>query len=160
MKIHVDDPKIKDEFRMLDPTQEETDVAVPQGATVTLILRDIDDADLVSEPRRMTFVAKDTFPPPQPGLLVIKAKKEIVEVPAPPVPEPMPMPTPEPVPEPVPEPEAPEAPEPAVETDVVDPDADSPADPDEPDVTTDDAEDAGEVSDEAPADDIPNDPAS
>ena len=77
------------------------------GSTVTLELRDVDDAGLMSAPSIAEFVSTDTIPPPQPGALgAIITGERVIPDPEP-VPEPDPEPVPEPAPEPVPEPAPP-----------------------------------------------------
>lgn len=44
-------------------------ISVPQDSNVTVTLVDVDDAGNKSEPAVYTFVAADTVPPAQPGLL-------------------------------------------------------------------------------------------
>lgn len=76
-----------------------------QDAALHLELVDIDDAGNRSQPSVFDGVLVDTFAPPAPGQLGIKAiGEDFTEDPPPPAPEPEPVPepTPEPVPEPTP----------------------------------------------------------
>jgi outer membrane biosynthesis protein TonB len=76
---------------------------VKEGASVSLYLKDIDDAGNEGpwgEP--VSFIAKDTLPPPAPGQVKVTLVSETPdEPPAPPAP-PEPTPTPAPAPEPEP----------------------------------------------------------
>ena len=69
---------------------------VPQNASVSLQLIDIDDAGNRSVPAFVDFVAIDTLPPAAPGSfgVTLLAEKQAAD------PEPSPEPTPEPAPEP------------------------------------------------------------
>lgn len=159
LKVHVDDPKIEDVFMHCDADEVVIALELPEDSRATLTLRHLDAAENESEPTQLSFVVKDTIPPPAPGDMVafIAAERHVEEpVPvAPPEPEPVPEPEPAPAPEPVPEPSEPmesdrgtepfPEPEPAEEP----VDEDSPTDPDEPDVT-DDAPAEGEVGETPP----------
>jgi hypothetical protein len=54
-----------------------TELAVVEGAIVTLVLRDTDDAGTVSDPSpAFTFTAADTIAPPAPGELGVTLIRE------------------------------------------------------------------------------------
>lgn len=106
---------------VLDGKAVETLLAVPENVSVVVALKDVDDAgneSPLSTP--LNWVAKDTLPPAQPGLLSVVLVEEIAN-PAPAVettPEPVVTTVaPEPVVETTPEPVVTTvAPEPVVET--------------------------------------------
>jgi len=76
----------------LDQTEVD-DLEAAVGATVTLELRDVDDAGIMSSPSVAEFVSTDTIPPPQPGTLGVVVTGERI------VPDPEPEPAPKPAPE-------------------------------------------------------------
>lgn len=54
-------------------------ITVPQDASVTVLLVDVDDAGNKSEPASVSFVAADTIPPAQPGFLGVTVVGETHE---------------------------------------------------------------------------------
>lgn len=84
---------------------------VREGASVTLSVRDTDDAGNISEwSDESSFTARDYFPPKKPGCVNVKLIAEVEDVKPEPVyvPEPEPLYVPEPEPVIAPEPDPPE----------------------------------------------------
>lgn len=63
--------------RVYGPTTTDLgEVAVLEGSEVVLVLQDLDDADNLSEPAEVSFVAADTLPPARPGLEVTLVRED------------------------------------------------------------------------------------